>query len=194
MLNFHEPYASSTCELVTELLQYIVETRDILSAEAEAILSGIVIDTKKFTMKTGVRTFEAAAYLRRAGADTTELKRILQDDIQTYVKRAELVKLARMYHENVAIVEYNGSSTMKLAAQAADELLSIRGVQASFVLYREGDGVVISARSLGEINVQVILEKLGGGGHFDTAGAQVANKKTEEVAQELMNVIDDVLS
>ncbi|MBQ6902170.1 MAG: DHH family phosphoesterase [Oscillospiraceae bacterium] len=194
VLNFHEPYASSTCELVTELLQYIVETRDILSVEAEAILSGIVIDTKKFTMKTGVRTFEAAAYLRRAGADTTELKRILQDDIQTYVKRAELVKLARMYHEKVAIVEYNGSSTRKLAAQAADELLSIRGVQASFVLYREGDGVIISARSLGEINVQIILEKLGGGGHFDTAGAQVSNKKIEEVSQELMSAIDDALS
>lgn len=193
VLNFHEPYASSTCELVTELLQYIVETRDILHAEAEAILSGIVIDTKKFTMKTGVRTFEAAAYLRRAGADTTELKRILQDDIETYVKRAEMVKLARMYRDKVAIVEYNGTSTRKIAAQAADELLSIRGVQASFVLYRESDSVIISARSLGEINVQVILEKLGGGGHFDTAGAQVTDKKLDEVSQELTSAIDDVL-
>lgn len=193
VLNFHEPYASSTCELVTELLQYIVETRDILNVEAEAILSGIVIDTKKFTMKTGVRTFEAAAYLRRAGADTTELKRILQDDIETYVKRAEMVKLARMYHDKAAIVEYNGTSTRKIAAQAADELLSIRGVQASFVLYREGDSVIISARSLGQINVQVVLEKLGGGGHFDTAGAQVANKKLSEVSDELTRAIDDVL-
>jgi len=193
VLNFHEPYASSTCELVSELLQYLVETRDILSAEAEALLSGIVIDTKKFTMKTGVRTFEAAAYLRRAGADTTELKRILQDDIDTYVKRAEMVKLARMYHDNVAIVEYNDKSTRKIAAQAADELLSIQGVQASFVLYRDSGDVIISARSLGQINVQVILEKLGGGGHFDTAGAQVENKKLEEVSDELMKVIDDIL-
>ncbi len=193
VLNFHEPYASSTCELVTELLQYIVEIRDILDVEAEALLSGIVIDTKKFTMKTGVRTFEAAAYLRRAGADTVELKRILQDDIETYVKRAEIVKLARMYRDKVAIVEYNGQSTRKIAAQAADELLSIRGVQASFVLYRDGDSVIISARSLGQINVQIILEKLGGGGHFDTAGAQVANKKLEEASDELMKAIDDIL-
>ena len=193
VLNFHEPYASSACELVTELLQYTVETKEILPAEAEAILSGIVIDTKKFTMKTGVRTFEAAAYLRRAGADTVELKRILQDDIETYVKRAELVKLARMYHGNIAIAEYNGGSTRIIAAQAADELLTIRGVQASFVLYREQDSVVISARSLGEINVQVILEKLGGGGHFDAAGAQVKNKKLDEVSGELMSAIDDVL-
>ncbi len=193
VLNFHEPYASSTCELVAELLQYIVETRDILSCEAEAILSGIVIDTKKFTMKTGVRTFEAAAYLRRAGADTTELKRILQDDIKTYVKRAELVKLAKMYHDRVAIVEYNGQSDRKIAAQAADDLLTIQGVQAAFVLFQEQGNVNISARSLGEINVQVILEKLGGGGHFDTAGAQLEDKKIEEASIELKKVIDDVL-
>ncbi|MBQ9984818.1 MAG: DHH family phosphoesterase [Oscillospiraceae bacterium] len=193
VLNFHEPYASSACELITELMQYTVETRDVLNVEAEAILSGIVIDTKKFTMKTGVRTFEAAAYLRRAGADTVELKRILQDDIDSYVKRAEIVKLARMYRDKVAIVEYNGSSSRKIAAQAADELLSIRGVQASFVLYRDGDSVIISARSLGDINVQVILEQLGGGGHFDTAGAQVANKKLEEVSAELVAAIDENL-
>ncbi len=193
VLNFHEPYASSTCELVTELLQYLVETRDVLNCEAEAILSGIIIDTKRFSMKTGVRTFEAAAYLRRAGADTTELKRMLQDDLQAYVKRAELVKLARMYHENIAIVEYNGSSTRIIAAQAADELLSIRGVKASFVIYK-GQGVVnISARSLGEINVQIILEKLGGGGHFETAGAQIKGKELDEVAGALMSAIDDVL-
>ncbi len=193
VLNFHEPYASSTCELVAELLQYIVETRDILACEAEAILSGIVIDTKKFTMKTGVRTFEAAAYLRRAGADTTELKRILQDDIETYVKRAELVKLAKMYHDKVAIVEYNGQSDRKIAAQAADDLLTIRGVQAAFVLFRDQGDVNISARSLGDINVQVILEKLGGGGHFDTAGAQLRDKKIDAVAEELKNAIDDIL-
>ncbi len=193
VLNFHEPYASSTCELVTELLQYIVETKDILQCEAEAMLSGIVIDTKKFTMKTGVRTFEAAAYLRRAGADTVELKRILQDDIDAYVKRAELVKLAKMHNDRVAIVEYNGTSNRKLAAQAADELLTISGVQASFVLYCEHDVINISARSLGDINVQLILEKLGGGGHFDTAGAQVHDKSMEEVSEELKSAISEVL-
>ncbi len=193
VLNFHEPYASSTCELVTELMQYLVETRDVLNCEAEAILSGIIVDTKRFSMKTGVRTFEAAAYLRRAGADTTELKRMLQDDLQTYVKRAEMVKLARMYHDNIAIVGYNGSSTRIIAAQAADELLSIRGVKASFVLYK-GQGVVnVSARSLGDINVQIILERLGGGGHFETAGAQIKGKSIDEVAKELMAAIDDIL-
>ncbi|MBQ5777219.1 MAG: DHH family phosphoesterase [Oscillospiraceae bacterium] len=193
VLNFHEPYASSTCELVAELLQYIVETRDVLSCEAEALLSGIVIDTKNFTMKTGVRTFEAAAYLRRAGADTTELKRILQDDIETYVARAELVKLAKMYHDRVAIVEYDGRSDRKIAAQAADDLLTIQGVQAAFVLYGEQGDVNISARSLGDINVQVILEKLGGGGHFDTAGAQLRDTKLEDAASLLKNAIDEVL-
>ncbi len=194
VLSFHEPYASSTCELVTELLQYIVETRDILNCEAEALLSGIVVDTKKFSMKTGVRTFEAAAYLKRAGADTTELKRILQDDIDTYVKRAEIVKLARMYRDRVAVVEYNGASDRKISAQAADELLTISGVQASFVLYRDQEDINISARSLGEINVQVILEKLGGGGHFDTAGAQVQGKTMEEVSEVLKKAIDDVIA
>ncbi len=194
VLNFHEPYASSACELVTELLQYILESRDVLQLEAEALLSGIVIDTKKFTMKTGARTFEAAAYLRRAGADTVELKRILQDDIETYVQRAELVKLAKMYRDKVAIVVYEGTSTRITAAQAADELLSIRGVGASFVLYKDRDSVIISARSLGEINVQVILEKLGGGGHFDTAGAQVQGRELNSVADELKAVIDDLVN
>lgn len=194
VLNFHEPYASSACELVTELLQYIIESRDVLQIEAEALLSGIVIDTKKFTMKTGARTFEAAAYLRRAGADTVELKRILQDDIETYVQRAELVKLAKMYKEKIAIVVYEGTSTRITAAQAADELLSIRGVGASFVLYKEQGSVIISARSLGEINVQVILEKLGGGGHFDTAGAQVRDRELDDVANELKSVIDDLVN
>ena len=193
VLSFHEPYASSTCELVTELMQYIIELKDILRSEAEALLSGIVIDTKRFTMKTGVRTFEAAAYLRRAGADTVELKRILQDDIETYVKRAELVKLARMYSDKVAIVAYNGQSDRKLAAQAADELLSIQGVKASFVLYADQNVINISARSLGDINVQLILEKLGGGGHFDTAGGQIKDKSLEEVTKELEAAIDEVI-
>ncbi|MBQ6846193.1 MAG: DHH family phosphoesterase, partial [Oscillospiraceae bacterium] len=169
-------------------------SRDVLQIEAEALLSGIVIDTKKFTMKTGARTFEAAAYLRRAGADTVELKRILQDDIETYVQRAELVKLAKMYKEKIAIVVYEGTSTRITAAQAADELLSIRGVGASFVLYKEQGSVIISARSLGEINVQVILEKLGGGGHFDTAGAQVRDRELDDVANELKSVIDDLVN
>ncbi len=193
VLNFHEPYASSTCELISELLQYIIETKDLLNYEAEAILSGIVIDTKRFTMKTGVRTFEAAAYLRRAGADTVELKKILQDDLESYVRRADIVKRAKMYHENIAIVTYDGESTRKEASQAADELLSISGVQASFVLFKDKDTVIVCARSLGAINVQVIIEKMGGGGHFETAGVQLKDRTIQDVTEELLNIIDEVL-
>lgn len=193
VLNFHEPYASSTCELVTELLQYLVETPDILHCEAEALLAGIVLDTKNFTMKTGVRTFEAAAFLRRAGADTVEIKRLYQNDLTSYVRRAEIVKMAKMYHGDIAIAAYNGESDRITAAQAADELLSITKVQASFVLYKDGETIVISARSFGNINVQVILEKLGGGGHLATAGAQVKNATLEQVLEKLIQAIHEVV-
>ncbi len=191
--HFHEPYASSACELVTELMQYLLESGDILQCEAEALLAGIVLDTKNFTMKTGVRTFEAAAFLRRAGADTVEVKRLFQNDLTAYVGRADIVKTAKMYHGNVAIAAYNGPSDRATAAQAADELLNITKVQASFVLYKAYDTIVISARSLGNINVQVILEKLGGGGHLVTAGAQIKDATMEEVLEQLTEAIDSVL-
>lgn len=193
VLNFHEPYASSTCELVSELLQYIVETPDVLKCEAEALLAGIVLDTKNFTMKTGVRTFEAAAFLRRAGADTVEIKRLFQNDLTSYVNRAEIVKMAQMYNENIAIAAYNGESDRITAAQAADELLNITKVQASFVIYNSKDLVCISARSLGNINVQIILEKLGGGGHLATAGAQIKDTTVEEVYEKLIQAIHQVV-
>lgn len=193
VLNFHEPYASSTSELVTELLQYITEAPELLRCEAEALLAGIALDTKNFTMKTGVRTFEAAAYLRRAGADTVAVKRLLQNDLDSYVRRAQIVKLAKIHRGSIAIAAYEGASDRVTAAQAADDLLNITKVQASFVLYQSGDGVIISARSLGNINVQIILEKLGGGGHLGTAGAQIRGKSIQEVLKELISAIDQVV-
>ena len=193
LLNFHEPYASSTCELVTELLQYLLGKPDLLRCEAEALLAGIVLDTKNFTMKTGVRTFEAAAFLRRAGADTVAVKRLLQNDLDTYVHRAQIVKLAKIYKGCIAIAAYEGASDRVTAAQAADDLLNITKIQASFVLYQASDSVIISARSLGNINVQIILEKLGGGGHLGTAGAQVRGKSMQDVQKELIAAIDQVV-
>ncbi|MEG2570715.1 MAG: DHHA1 domain-containing protein, partial [Clostridia bacterium] len=193
VLNFHEPYASSTCELVAELLQYQVETGQLKRCESQALLAGIVLDSKNFTIKTGVRTFEAAAFLRRAGADTIEVKRLLQNDLETYVHRAEIVKTAKIYKARIAIAAYSGVSDRVSAAQAADDLLNITRVQASFVLYEASDGVIISARSLGNINVQIILEKLGGGGHLATAGAQIRGKSMQDVLRELTNAIDSVV-
>ncbi len=193
VVNFHEPYASSTCELVSELLQYLVETPDVLKCEAEALLSGIVLDSKNFSLKTGVRTFEAAAFLRRAGADTVEIKKLFQNDFASYVHRAEIVKMAQMYNENIAIATYNGESDRLTAAQAADELLNITKVQASFVIYKSKDLICISARSLGNINVQIILEKLGGGGHLATAGAQIKNSTLQQVHDQLISAIKEVI-
>ena len=145
-------------------------------------------------MRTGVRTFEAAAFLRRAGADTVEIKRMQQNDLNTYVRRAEIVKLAKIYYDKIAIAAYNGTSDRVIAAQAADDLLNISQVQASFVLYREGNSTVVSARSLGTINVQLILEKLGGGGNLATAGAQVRGKSVDEVLTGLIEAIEGVLN
>ena len=193
LLNFHEPYASSACELVTELVQYVMDKPDFLKVEAEALLAGIVLDTKNFTMKTGVRTFEAAAYLRRGGADTVAVKRLLQNDLEDYVLRAQIVNCARIYKNSIAIARFDGAADRICAAQAADELLNITKVQASFVLYKDGNRVIISARSLGNINVQIILEKLGGGGHLATAGAQIQSKSMDEVMEELVSAIDLVV-
>jgi c-di-AMP phosphodiesterase-like protein len=192
-LTFHEPYASSACELVTELLQYMIEPSDLLKSEAEALLSGIVLDTKSFTLRTGSRTFEAAAFLRRAGADTTEVKRLLQSDIQTAVRRYAIVQNAQVYKDGIAFAVTDTEETRIIAAQAADELLNIQGIQTSFVIYREAESVNISARSIGRINVQVILEKLGGGGNKSTAGAQIKQKTITQVVNELFTVVDDYL-
>ena len=189
-LNFHEPYASSAAELVTELLQYLVEPGDLLRAEAEALLAGIVLDTKNFTMRTGGRTFEAAAFLRRAGADTVEVRRYFQSDLPSMIQRYDIIRTAKMVHGDVAIAVADTEVGRVTASKTADDLLSLQGVQASFVLYKSGEGVGLSARSLGEINVQLVLEPLGGGGNLTAAGGYVADSDMDTVYQRLTAAID----
>ena len=190
VLNLHEPFASSASELVSEILQYAVEPKDIQPMEAQALLAGIVLDTKKFSVRTGSRTFEAAAFLRRAGADTVDVMKLFQNDLDATVSRYQIVQAARLYRNEIAISALHYTATRTLAAQAADELLNIKGIMTSFVLFPDGDRVIISARSIGEANVQVILEPLGGGGNAATAGAQISGKTVMEVLKELVASID----
>ncbi|MDY4966053.1 MAG: DHH family phosphoesterase [Dysosmobacter sp.] len=190
-LNFHEPYASSASELVTELLQYLCEPSEVLREEAEALLAGIVLDTKHFALRTGGRTFEAAAFLRRAGADTTDVQRYFQNDLDDVVKRYDILRRAEILPSGIAVAAIPEDGVDRVAAaQAADELLTLRGVKASFVLCRKGAGVILSGRSLGEVNVQVILEALGGGGNSTTAGGQIAEGDVAEVRAKLLDVIE----
>lgn len=190
VLNLHEPFASSASELVTELLQYAVEPKDIKPIEAQALLAGIVLDTKNFSVRTGSQTFEAAAFLRRAGGDPVEVKKLFQSDLDATVARYQIVQAARLYRNEIAISALDHPVSRAVAAQAADELLNISGILTSFVLYPAGDQVVISARSIGVGNVQVILEPLGGGGNAATAGAQVKGRSVREVLEELVASID----
>ena len=189
-LNYHEPYASSASELVTELLQYLIEPGDLLKAESEALLAGIVLDTKNFTVRTGGRTFEAAAYLRRAGADTADVQRMFQSDLQSMISRYDIIRRAELYHGDIAIAALDQECDRVIAAKAADEMLTLQGVRASFVLYRKDDGIYISARSLGEINVQVLVETLGGGGNSTTAGGQCSGMTVAEAKTTLLRAID----
>ena len=189
-LNYHEPYASSASEMVTELLQYIVEPNQILRSEAEALLAGIVLDTKNFTMRTGGRTFEAAAFLRRSGADTAEVKKLYQNDLADTVAKYALIQNAQLYRDHIALAVSRQPVGRIIAAQAADELLNIMGIDTSFVVAPDGDKVNLSARSMGDTNVQVILEKLGGGGNAAAAGGQVSGQSVDEVAQALKEAID----
>ena len=189
-LNYHEPYASSASELVTELLQYLIEPGDLLKAESEALLAGIVLDTKNFTNRTGGRTFEAAAYPRRAGADTADVQRMFQSDLQSMISRYDIIRRAELYHGDIAIAALDQECDRVIAAKAADEMLTLQGVRASFVLYRKDDGIYISARSLGEINVQVLVETLGGGGNSTTAGGQCSGMTVAEAKTTLLRAID----
>ena len=192
VVNFHEPYASSASELVTELLQYAVEKADVLPIEAKGLLAGIFLDTKNFNVRTGDRTFEAAAFLKRLGADTIEVKKLLQSDFANTVARYKVIQSAVPYREDIAIVALDHTVSRAMAAQSADELLNITGFQASFVLYPDEEKrVEISARSIGEANVQVILEPLGGGGNAATAGAQIKDSTVAEVLQRLKESIDN---
>ncbi len=189
VLSYIEPYASSTSELVTEMLQYMVEKPALLPIEAEALLAGIVIDTKNFFFKTGVRTFEAASFLRKLGADTLDVKRLFSDDLNSYLKRAEIIKSAKV-EDNIAIaICPPGIEDIVISAQAADELLNITGIQASFVFVKIEDDIYLSGRSLGDINVQLIIENLGGGGHMTMAGAKFTDTTLEESIEKLNTAI-----
>ena len=175
VLLFHEIYVSSTCEMVTEIVQYIEDDIRINKLTAEGLLAGISLDTKSFAFKTGVRTFEAASYLKKSGADTIEVKKLFNSDIKDFITKAEIIQNAKVINENIclAYTMTEANNINVVIAQAADELLNIKEVEASFVLGKKDDRVFISARSLGNINVHVLMEKLGGGGHRDMAGAQL---------------------
>ena len=191
VVNLHEPYASSTSELTTELLEYSVDSQDILPIEAKSLMAGICLDTKFFNVRTGERTFEAAAVLRRLGADTTEVKMLLKNDFQDTMAKYQIIRASRLYRQELAVAALNTPTTRVLAAQAADELLNISGISASFVLYPDETGtVIISARSIGSANVQMILEPLGGGGNTSTAGAQVKDSNVKAVLDRLLASID----
>ena len=189
-LSFHDPYASSASELVTELVQYILDMGDLRKTEAEALLAGIVLDTKAFTMRTGSRTFETAAFLRKSGADTAEVKKLFQNGLEETVSKFEIIRGAVPYRKSMALALTDQKVGRAIAGQASDELLNIAGIQASFVIYPEEGQTCLSARSDGSVNVQVISEMLGGGGNAVTAGAQFPGKTPEEVQVELKAAID----
>lgn len=193
ILTFHEVYASSAAELVTELLQYTEVQAKLTTIEAEALYAGIMMDTKNFTFKTGVRTFEAAAYLRRYGVDIIRVKKWFQNDLETYKKIMDIIQNTELIRENIGISIYENEDKDAgiICAKAADELLSIGNITVSFVIGNVGDKVNISGRSIGDVNVQLILEKMGGGGHSTLAGAQVEGKTAEEVKADLITKIDE---
>ena len=193
ILTFHEVYASSAAELVTELLQYTSQPIELSKIEAETLYAGIMMDTKNFTFKTGVRTFEAAAYLRKCGVDIIRVKKWFQSDFDTYNKITEIIKTTEIINDSIGIAIYDKEDKEAniICAKSADELLTIGNITASFVLGNDGGKVTISGCSIGDINVQVILEKMGGGGHITLAGAQVEGKTIEEVKQELVQRINE---
>lgn len=195
-LLFQEVYASSAAELVTELIEYSNKEINLSEIEVQALYAGIMLDTKNFTFKTGVRTFEAAAYLRKCGADIIKVKKWFQSDLETYNLISNIVANAEIINESIAISVYDkeDESANVICAKVADELLTISNITASFVIGHLGDKICISGRSIGDINVQVILEKLGGGGHITLAGAQVEGMEIGEVKQELINYINEYFS
>lgn len=190
---YHEPYASSASEMVAELTQYF-SVQALTRLEAEALMAGIMLDTRSFVMKAGVRTFEAAAYLRKLGADTVEVKRLFAGSMDMYRKKSDIVSRAQIYKQTaIAVAAESGGDIRVAAAQAADELLSIRGVDASFTLFEDGGGTNISARSLGAFNVQLVMEALGGGGHMTMAGAFLQGTDEEQALFLLKQAIDEQL-
>lgn len=196
MLVYMEPYASSTAELITELLEYQPKNDKLTMLEATALLAGIIVDTKSFTLRTGARTFEAASYLRINGADTVLVQNMLKEDMTTYIARSKIIETAETYHGSIAIAHGEGNKVYNsvLIAQTADILLSMQGISASFVIAHRSDGRIgISARSLGDINVQLVMEELGGGGHLTNAACQLEADTIEEAVTRLKAAIDDVI-
>lgn len=195
VLSYIEPYSSSTCEMVAEVLQYIVDDIKVPSIEADCLYAGIMIDTRNFMNRTGVRTFEAAAYLRRCGADITRVRKMFRDDMESYRAKAEAMRMAEVYREQYAIAECPSdiASPTVLAAQTANELLDINGIKASFVLTVYNGRIFLSARSIDEVNVQIIAEKLGGGGHINSAGAQFEHTNVKEAIEALKVAIDQMI-
>ena len=196
VLSYVEPYASSTCELITEMLTYMSDDLNLTHFEADALMSGIVVDTKNFSFQTGVRTFEAASVLKRAGANMIKVKALFQDDLDTMLYRAEVIHNTKIIHDNIAVSRFNKSAnnSVLVAAQAADALLDIYGIDASFVLTINDGKTHISGRSRGEIvSVQLILEKIGGGGHLNMAGAQLDTTDLDEAEKTLIDAIEEYL-
>lgn len=195
VLSYIEPYSASTCEMVAEVLQYIVDDIKVPSIEADCLYAGIMIDTRNFMNRTGVRTFEAAAYLRRCGADITRVRKMFRDDMESYRAKAEAMRMAEVYREQYAIAECPSdiASPTVLAAQTANELLDINGIKASFVLTVYNGRIFLSARSIDEVNVQIIAEKLGGGGHINSAGAQFEHTNVKEAIEALKVTIDQMI-
>lgn len=194
ILVYMEPYASSTCELVTELLQYIHDRVTLDVRESTALLAGITVDTKSFSLRTGARTFEAASFLRRHGADSAMIQRMLKEDLQEYIIKAEIIKHAEVYYDHIAIAiaESGRQYSQLLIAQSADTLLNMTGIRASFVIGERPDGLIgISARSLGQMNVQVVMERIGGGGHLTNAAAQLETT-VEEAADQLKAILAQI--
>lgn len=192
ILNYIEVYASSTSEMVTEIIQYMVDRPKLTAIEADGLLAGIFMDTKGFSFKTGVRTFEAASFLRKAGADTIEIKKMFSDNLENYILIAETIKSAEV-NKNIAIAICPKNVDTVIVAKSADELLNLSGINVSFVLAQVNEDVYISGRSVGEINVQVVLEALGGGGHMNIAGAKVSNAQIEDVIYDLKETIKKYL-
>ena len=196
-LSYIEAYASSTCEMVTEILQYISDGIKVKAEEADCLYSGIMIDTNNFMTKTGVRTFEAAAYLRRAGADVSRVRKLFRDDVVSYKAKADAISQAFVYREAFAISTWTPGSEVQspteLGAQAANELLNIKGIKASFICTPFQDQIYISARSIDEVNVQIIMERMGGGGHMNIAGCQLEGASVDEAIHRLKDTIDSML-
>ena len=191
-LSYVEPYASSACEMVSEILQYTGENIKVRPEEADAIYGGIVVDTNNFTNRTGVRTFEAAAFLRRCGADVTRVRKLFRDDVVSYRTKADAVSHAQIFMDVYAISVCNAEgveSPTVVGAQAANDLLDIKGVRASFVMTRYQGKIFISARSIDDVNVQLVMEKMGGGGHLNIAGCQLEGVSIDEAIDMLKTTI-----